>query len=122
MISAQTIALCVPPADEVIPKASRIACCFGSARVALRTCTVRPSARLNVAVTRWRPPSIRLRVVQLARLVGLDLDLVVLADAAALPCIGSEHICTLIPNCLPSRGGSCDSRSPTRRYATRCSS
>ena len=42
--AAQTTAFCVPPADEVIPRASRIGCCFGSARVALRTCTVRPSA------------------------------------------------------------------------------
>ena len=38
-----------------MPSALRIARCRGSGRVALRTCKVLPSARLNVAVTRWRP-------------------------------------------------------------------
>ena len=63
---SQTIIFCVPPGDDAMPSASRIARCLGSGRVALRTGKVLPSARLNVAVTRWRPASVRRRVVQRA--------------------------------------------------------
>ena len=41
----------MPPGAGSIPSARKIFCCSGSARVALRTCKVRPSLRLKVAVT-----------------------------------------------------------------------
>ena len=41
----------MPPGAGSIPSARKIFCCSGSARVALRTCKVRPSLRLKVAVS-----------------------------------------------------------------------
>ena len=40
----------MPPGAGSVPSARKIFCCSGSARVALRTCKVRPSLRLKVAV------------------------------------------------------------------------
>ena len=41
----------MPPGAGSVPSARKIFFCSGSARVALRTCKVRPSLRLKVAVT-----------------------------------------------------------------------
>ena len=71
-LDAQLISLLVPPAAAVMPSALWIDASAGSATVLLRTCTVRPSLRRMLAVTRRCIDSVWVATITLA-ITGLQL-------------------------------------------------